>query len=1187
MSSEADLVVGPEHADLPDHIRRHQTLTASDAQLRALVPDPAVEALLAVADTPHAELVRAVLGGYAERPALGSRRYDVVHAPDTGRSSRQLRAAFDTVTYGELHDRITTIASAFRRAGSHRVEPGDSVCIFGFNGTDYVTAELASVLLAAVSVPLSISMGRSAVEEILTDCAPVVVAAALAELPAVAELVADQRSVHTLIALDVDDRVDDDRDALASAASALAQRGSRTRLVALTELIAHGDPLAWNPPPPHPEALERTAALIHSSGSTGTPKGAILTERLAKREFTPLPVPLPLVRLSLMPLNHASGRAAVYGTLAHGGTVFSVARPDLSTLFDDLRLVRPTDGTFFPRVLDTVYGQFLKELAHRRSHSLDDEQSVRQQILDEMRTTVFGDRLCLLRVGGAPISAEVREFLTEGLGIGVVENYGATEAGSLANNGRVDRGNVIAYRLRDVPELGYHTTDEPYPRGELCVRTRHVVSGYFKRPDATASLFDADGFLITGDIVEERAPDQLTYVARRNDVLKLAQGEFVTLGPLGETFEYGSPLIFQIFLYGSSYRPYLLAVVVPDLELVRATTNQGPTESELRDLIRSELRRVAAAADLKPFEVPRDFLIETEPFSRDNGLLTALRKRIRPAIQRKYADRLEALYAELDRKQHADAAALRESSAELTVLERVGKALEASLGIEHVDLDTSATFTELGGDSLGAIEFAALLEDLFAVEVSVNSILSPAGNPRTWARMVEQELRSGARERATFVAVHGEGAQRLRASDLDLATFLDSRLFDGPAPEPVVTSPSAVLLTGATGFLGRFLCLEWLKRLSTAGGGKLICLVRATSHENAVRRLASSFAAGDPALDRQFRELAADRLEVLVGDIADTSLGLDGTTFERLAHGVDRIVHPAALVNHLLDYEYLFDPNAAGTAALIELAVTHRLKPIDFVSSAAVQRFLDASSGLDEDSPLQSTIELDRSYASGYGASKWAAELLLHAANRDFGLPVNVFRGDMMLPHRSFQQQINADDFFTRLLYSIVTTNLAPSSFYVRAPDGSRTRAHYDGLPVDFVAAAITEIGSRPHQGIRTFNVSNHADDGLSLDVFVDWIIEAGHQIERVADYAEWLTRFEAELQALPDDKRQLSSVQLLDALREPAAPTTLHAASQRFDAALRTLQVGPETPRLTREYIEKCLDDMVRLGLLPAHPHR
>ena len=81
---------------------------------------------------------------------------------------------------------------------------------------------------------------------------------------------------------------------------------------------------------------------------------------------------------------------------------------------------------------------------------------------------------------------------------------------------------------------------------------------------------------------------------------------------------------------------------------------------------------------------------------------------------------------------------------------------------------------------------------------------------------------------------------------------------------------------------------------------------------------------------------------------------------------------------------------------------------------------------------------------------------------------------------------------FTRLLFSVVQTGIAPVSFYELPPDGSRPRAHYDGLPVDFIASAMQQIGAVPHADFKTYNVINmHADDGISLDRIIDWVASA------------------------------------------------------------------------------------------------
>ena len=103
-----------------------------------------------------------------------------------------------------------------------------------------------------------------------------------------------------------------------------------------------------------------------------------------------------------------------------------------------------------------------------------------------------------------------------------------------------------------------------------------------------------------------------------------------------------------------------------------------------------------------------------------------------------------------------------------------------------------------------------------------------------------------------------------------------------------------------------------------------------------VERIADALDRGDPDLNREFQALAADHLEVLAGDVDEPNLGLDGATWNRLADNVDLIVHPAALVNHVLPYSQLFGPNVVGTAEVIRLALTSKLKPVNYVSTVAV-----------------------------------------------------------------------------------------------------------------------------------------------------------------------------------------------------------------------------------------------------------
>ena len=123
---------------------------------------------------------------------------------------------------------------------------------------------------------------------------------------------------------------------------------------------------------------------------------------------------------------------------------------------------------------------------------------------------------------------------------------------------------------------------------------------------------------------------------------------------------------------------------------------------------------------------------------------------------------------------------------------------------------------------MSALTFANLLHDIFDVDVPVGVIVSPASDLAAIAAYVEAE-RAGGAKRPTYDAVHGRDATEVHASDLTLDKFLDEATLAAAASLPGPSSEiRTVLLTGATGFLGRYLALEWLERMDMVDG-KVIC----------------------------------------------------------------------------------------------------------------------------------------------------------------------------------------------------------------------------------------------------------------------------------------------------------------------------------------------------------------------------
>ncbi|MFI9272808.1 carboxylic acid reductase [Kitasatospora sp. NPDC052896] len=1153
--------------------RRSTHLYATDAQFRDAAPLDAVAEAIRRPDLPLADLVATVMEAYADRPALGERATEQVTDPETGRTTLRLLQRFDTLTYGELWERVGAVASEWRHHPEQALGPGDFVALLGPTSAEYTVADLACVRSGAVSVPLQSGAPAAHLAPIVEQAGPRLLVVDVDQLDVALEVAANAPSLGRIVVIGHRPEATAHQEKLESARARLAAQGRTVALDTLASIVERGRALPSLPRVPDGSAADALSALIYTSGSTGTPKGAMYTERLVRQfwvDFMPGQAARPSIMLNYLPLSHMMGRGVLFGTLAKGGLACFAASSDLSTLFEDLSLVRPTEFVMVPRISDMLFQRYRAELSRRAGTGGD----AAEQVMEELREKVMGGRLLWAVSASAPPSAETTAFIEDCFHVRLRDGYGSTEGGVVSLDGRVLRPPVTDHKLADVPELGYFGTDSPYPRGELLIRSDRLVPGYFRRPDATSEVFDEDGFYRTGDIMARVGPDELRYVDRRSNVLKLSQGEFVAVSRLEALFN-GSPVVRQIFLYGSGARAYLLAVVVPTKDALDRVDGDA---RRLRPILRESLQKLATEAGLNSYEIPRDLLVETEPFTQENGLLSGMRKPLRPALTKRYGERLEALYTQLSDREAEELRTLRQTGTDQPVPATVLRAAQALLGLEEGVVELGTRFLELGGDSLTALSFSQLMKETFHVDVPVNVIINPVNSLQQVADHIERALAAEHR-RPTADSVHGPDATRLDAAQLRLDAFLDARTVEqaerqrpaGPLPEA-----RTVLLTGANGYLGRFLCLEWLERAAERGG-TLVCVVRGSSAEEARARLDAAFDSGDPELMERYRRSAAQHLQVVAGDIGEPRLGLDEETWQRLADTVDLIVHPAALVNHVLPYGQQFGPNVLGTAELIRLAVTSRTKQFTYLSTVAV--VFGNAAAADESADIRTACgarDLDGDYADGYAASKWAGEVLLREAHEAFGLPVAVFRSNMILAHPRYRGQLNVPDVFTRLVLSLLATGIAPGSFYARGTgDG---RGHFDALPVDFTARAITALGDDAREGYRTYNVVNPHDDGISLDTVVDWLLAAGHPLTRVQDHADWIDRFETALRGLPDRQRQHSLLPLLHAFTEPEQALAGSALpADRFRAAVRAAALDDDNdiPRLSPDLITKYAADL------------
>jgi len=294
------------------------------------------------------------------------------------------------------------------------------------------------------------------------------------------------------------------------------------------------------------------------------------------------------------------------------------------------------------------------------------------------------------------------------------------------------------------------------------------------------------------------------------------------------------------------------------------------------------------------------------------------------------------------------------------------------------------------------------------------------------------------------------------------------------------------LVTGANGFLGRYITAELLKLEETP---EIICFVRGKTEAEAKERLAKSLAEAGVSEARAFGPKG--RIKVVCGDLGKELLGLaDFEKFDELAAKVTHIYHSGARVNHAEPYEHLRRENVWGTAKLLEFSVTQTLKEFHYISTYSTTTFdmLGPDGRMSEEAPLGNirtgllggSCEL----TGGYVFSKWTAEKIVMLAGEE-GAQCAIHRPGM-IGGQSVDGK-SGEDNFVNFLNDIVRMGQIPRL----------VGAMFNTTPVDFVAYSIVHASRHPksNKGVRTFHPIASDSDLDSRDIY-DLLNEKGYNVD-------------------------------------------------------------------------------------------
>uniref|UniRef100_A0A146V8A4 Long-chain-fatty-acid--CoA ligase n=1 Tax=Fundulus heteroclitus TaxID=8078 RepID=A0A146V8A4_FUNHE len=579
---------------------------------------------------------------------------------------------YQWLKYKQVSDRAQHLGSGLLHKG---LMPSSQtfIGIFAQNRPEWIIGELACYTYSMVAVPLYDTLGPEALVFIINQAD---ISTVLCDNQKKAETLLlnhekGQTSVLKTVVL-MDPFSPD-----------LIERGKKcgVDIISLEDMEALGKSNLQKPVPPRPEDL---SIVCFTSGTTGNPKGAMLTHEnvvadaaAVVKSFETSLVPCPQdVTISFLPLAHMFER--IVQTVVYGaGAKVGFFQGDIRLLPDDMKTLQPTIFPAVPRLLNRIYDKvqsganspfkkWLLNFATARKYAevkdgIVRKNSIWDKLLFNKVQESLGGRVRFMVTGAAPISPSVLSFLRAALGCQIFEGYGQTECAAACTftlPGDHTTGHVGVplpcnfLKLVDVDEMNYFASNG---EGEVCIKGTNVFKGYLKDPEKTAEALDKDGWLHTGDIGKWLPSGVLKIIDRKKNIFKLAQGEYIAPEKI-ENVYVRSALVAQVFVHGDSLQSCLVAIVVPDADVLpgfaKSLGIQGSIEelcknTEIKKAIITDMTKLGRESGLKSFEQVKEVHLHPELFSIENGLLTPTLKAKRAELKVLFQPQIDKLYANI------------------------------------------------------------------------------------------------------------------------------------------------------------------------------------------------------------------------------------------------------------------------------------------------------------------------------------------------------------------------------------------------------------------------------------------------------------------------------------------------------------------------------------------------------------
>ena len=517
---------------------------------------------------------------------------------------------WQTVTYKALSERVQVVVNFLF---AEKVKPGERVGIFMENNPQWVEAYLAIVSVGAIAVPVDAKLRSPELLHILQDAGPRILFSQEGRYPVVADALAgNDLPLEQLIVVD-------GKSLKESASLGKIRLLDYDEALAVDMLNEAAYEERWAACAPSEDDI---ASLIYTSGTTGRQKGAMLTH---KNFMSNVDAAIKLLKvfpednfLLILPLHHSlpfMGNLLV--PLTVGASISLVE--SLRTVSENIKEVSPTILLGVPLLFEKMYDRIMQKLRANKVAWLMLKTGLTGPIRKKIAAQL-GGKLRLAGVGGAPCDPEVIVGFKR-LGLTVIEGYGLTEtAPALAFNplSKVKPG-TVGTALDNVEIKILEPNEEGV--GEVAAKGPNVMKGYYNNEEATAAVFNEDGWFLTGDLGLIDEEGYLKITGRKKSLIVNREGKNIYPEEVEMAIN-AHPLVFESLVLGyqepdDSVGERVGVIVVPDAEaLAEAARKRGRTlsDTELNEQMRDAVKE--QSEQLSTYKRPRRVQVRNEEFEK-------------------------------------------------------------------------------------------------------------------------------------------------------------------------------------------------------------------------------------------------------------------------------------------------------------------------------------------------------------------------------------------------------------------------------------------------------------------------------------------------------------------------------------------------------------------------------------------